>query len=88
MYQDTKVFLSNFFHLSFLRGISRILPLLTTPFLIRAIGLEQFGALEFSKAISFYFTTLVSYGFRYSATKQVTLHHHDKSTVPYMLFNS
>lgn len=85
MQQDTRVFLSNFFHLSFLRGISRILPLVSTPFLIRAIGLEQFGALEFSKAISFYFTALVSYGFKYAATKQITLHHQDKNTVGQMI---
>ncbi len=81
MQHDTKVFLSNFFHLSFLRGISRVMPLISTPFLIRAIGLEQFGTLEFSKAISFYFTALVSYGFRYSATKHITLHHQDKGVV-------
>lgn len=85
MQQDTRVFLSNFFHLSFLRGISRVLPLISTPFLIRAIGLEQFGSLEFSKAISFYFTALVSYGFKYSATKQITLHYQDKSKVGQMM---
>jgi len=81
MHRDTKVFLANFFQLSFLRGISRILPLITTPFLIRVIGIEKFGTIEFSKAISFYFTTFVSYGFRYSATKQVALHKQDKNTI-------
>lgn len=81
MHPDTKVFLANFFHLSFLRGISRILPLITTPFLIRVIGIEKFGTLEFAKAISFYFTTFVSYGFRYSATKQITLHKKDKAII-------
>lgn len=81
MQSDTKVLLSNFFHLSFLRGVSRILPILSTPFLIRTIGIEEFGTLEFSKAISFYFTVLVNYGFRYSATKQITLHHQDKKAV-------
>ncbi|MHB9147675.1 MAG: oligosaccharide flippase family protein [Candidatus Amoebophilus sp.] len=81
MHQDTKIFLANFFQLSFLRGISRILPLITTPFLIRVIGIEKFGTLEFAKAISFYFTTFVSYGFRYSATKQVSLYKQDKNII-------
>jgi PST family polysaccharide transporter len=57
------------------------MPLVSTPFLIRAVGLEQFGMLEFSKAVSFYFTALVSYGFKYSATKQITLHYQDKGIV-------
>jgi PST family polysaccharide transporter len=81
MHRDTKVFLANFFQLSFLKGISRILPLVTTPFLLRTIGIEKFGTIEFAKAISFYFTTFVSYGFRYSATKQVALHKQDKNTI-------
>jgi len=81
MHQDTKIFLANFFQLSFLKGISRILPLITTPFLIRVIGIEKFGTLEFAKAISFYFTTFVSYGFRYSATKQVSLYKQDKNII-------
>ncbi|ACE06088.1 hypothetical protein Aasi_0699 [Candidatus Amoebophilus asiaticus 5a2] len=81
MHQDTKIFLANFFQLSFLRGISRILPLITTPFLIRVIGIEKFGTLEFAKAISFYFTIFVSYGFRFSATKQVSLYKQDKNII-------
>jgi PST family polysaccharide transporter len=81
MHRDTKVFLANFFQLSFLKGISRILPLITTPFLIHVIGIEKFGTIEFAKAISFYFTTFVSYGFRYSATKQVALYKQDKNII-------
>ena len=76
-----KFFLANFFQLSFLKGISRILPLVTTPFLIRVIGMEKFGILEFAKAISFYFTIFVTYGFRYSATKHITLHKDDKNII-------
>eukprot|EP01132_Coremiostelium_polycephalum_P000214 gene214-282_t len=52
-----------------------------TPFLIRTLGMHQFGNLEFAKAISFYFTTFVNYGFRYSATKQISLYKQDKSAV-------
>jgi PST family polysaccharide transporter len=81
MREETKIFLANFFHLSFLKAISRVLPLITTPFLIRVIGIEKFGMLEFAKAISFYFTAFVSFGFKYSATKQVTLHKQDKTTI-------
>lgn len=85
MQKDTQVFLANLLHLSFLKGISRILPLITTPFLIRKLGLENFGTIEFVKALSFYFTTFVSYGFRYSATKYISLHKQDKTIVGQIL---
>jgi len=85
MQQDTKVFLSNLFHLSFLKGVSRVLPLITTPLLIRKLGLENFGILEFTKALSFYFTTFISYGFRYSATKYISLHKQDKTIIGQIL---
>jgi PST family polysaccharide transporter len=81
MHQDTKVFLTNTLHLTFLRGISRVTPLLYTPYLIHKLGLTTMGTLEFAKAISFYFSTFVSYGFRYSATKQISLHKEEKKIV-------
>ncbi len=81
MQQDTKVFLSNFLHLAFLKGISRVIPLFTTPFLISKLGLANVGTIEFVKALSFYFTTFVSYGFRYSATKHISLHKDQKDIV-------
>jgi PST family polysaccharide transporter len=81
MHTETKIFLTHFLHLTFLRGISRVLPLVSSPFLIHTIGIEQFGILEFSKAISFYFTTFVNYGFSYSATKQISLHKQDNHTI-------
>jgi PST family polysaccharide transporter len=81
MNRDTKVFLNNVFHLTFLRGISRITPLIYTPFLISKLGLANVGTIEFVKALSFYFTAFISYGFRYSATKQISLHKDQRALV-------
>ncbi|MFN7094445.1 MAG: oligosaccharide flippase family protein [Burkholderiales bacterium] len=81
MQRDTKIFLINTFHLTFLRGVSRVAPLIYTPYLIHKLGLSNVGTLEFVKAISFYFSTFVSYGFRYSATKQVSLYKEQKNIV-------
>lgn len=81
MATKTNTFLHNFFHLSLLRTISHILPLISTPFLIKAIGVNAFGILELSKAITMYFTTFVCYGFRYAATKQITVHQQDKGRI-------
>jgi PST family polysaccharide transporter len=81
MNRDTKVFLNNVFHLTFLRGISRVTPLIYTPFLISKLGMANVGSIEFAKALSFYFTAFISYGFRYSATKQISLHKNQRTFV-------
>ncbi len=81
MNKPRNTFLHNFFHLSLLRTISHILPLISTPFLLRAIGVKEFGDLELCKAITMYFTAFVSYGFRYSAAKHITLHQGDRDQV-------
>lgn len=74
-------FLHNFFHLSLLKIISHIIPLISTPSLLSAIGVKEFGTLELCKAVTMYFTTLVGYGFRYSASKQITLYQEDKDRI-------
>ena len=81
MNKNTNAFLHNFFHLSLLRIISHILPLISTPFLLKAIGVKEFGVLELCKTTTMYFTAFVSYGFRYSAAKQITLHQQDKCRI-------
>lgn len=64
-----------------LRGFSRVLPIFTTPFLLRTIGLENFGIIEFIKAFCFYFIIFADYGFNYSATRQISLHREKKERV-------
>ena len=85
MHKDVQVFLANFLQLGFLRGISRVSSLITIPFLMRTIGIEKYGTIQFVVALSFYFTAFISYGFRYSATKQVVLHKQDKATIGQLL---
>ena len=63
--------LSNFFSMSSLQLASYIFPLLTIPYLIRTLGIENYGLLAFVTGIVTYFKILVSYGFSYTATKDV-----------------
>ncbi|MEM7383045.1 MAG: oligosaccharide flippase family protein [Bacteroidota bacterium] len=85
IHRDIRIFLAHFLQLTFLKGISRILPLATLPFLLRTIGVEKCGILEFVKSFSFYFTTFISYSFRYSATEQISQYKHDKLTIGQIL---
>ncbi|MEN0016329.1 MAG: oligosaccharide flippase family protein [Bacteroidota bacterium] len=80
-----RVLLGHFAQLAFLKAISRVLPLITIPFLVRTIGVCQYGTLEFVKSLSFYFTTLISYGFQYSSTRDISQHRDDKKTIGTLL---
>ena len=72
--EDKKQLLSNFFSLSALQGLNMILPLITLPYLVRTLGVENFGLINFALAITMYFNILVSFGFELSATREISIH--------------
>lgn len=61
--------LKNIFSLTFLQGINYLLPLITVPYLVRALGSDGFGILGFAFAFVQYFVILTDYGFNLSATR-------------------
>ena len=75
--EDKKRLLSNFYSLSVLQGLNMILPLITLPYLVKVLGIENFGLINFALAIIMYFNILVSFGFELSATREISLHRDD-----------
>jgi len=71
--EDKKRLLSNFFSVSALQGLNMILPLIVLPYLVRTIGIENFGLLGFALSIITYFNILVSFGFELSATREISI---------------
>jgi polysaccharide transporter, PST family len=59
----------NFFHLSLLRGVNMLSPLILYPFLIRSIGIDNFGHLTTAFAVSTYLALVGDYGFHQSAIR-------------------
>ena len=63
----------NFLSLSVLNVVNYLFPLILIPYLTRTLGVEKYGIYAFGLAIINYFSMLVSYGFDFSATKQVAI---------------
>lgn len=78
---EKKTLLSNFFSLSAIQGINMLLPLITLPYLVRVLGVENFGLVNFALSIIMYFNVLVSFGFELSATREVSIHRDDKKRI-------
>ncbi len=71
--EDKKALISNFFSLSVLQALNMFLPLFTLPYLVRVLGAENFGLVNFSLSIIMYFNILVSFGFELSATREISI---------------
>lgn len=65
---------SNIFNLLLLQGINYIMPLVTFPYLVRVLGVDQYGILSLSLAVTSYFVLITDYGFNLSATRQVSIY--------------
>ena len=85
MYRDTYTFLKQLCYLFFLKRVSRVIPLIIFPLLVRKVGLEHLGIIKFVEAIASYLLILVKYGFRYSATQQIAQYRDDKRLVGQIL---
>lgn len=59
--------------LYFIQIANYVLPLLSIPYLIRTIGIANFGLLAFSAALVQYFVVLTDYGFSLSASRKASV---------------
>lgn len=55
-----------------------LLPLLTVPYVVRIIGPERLGLLNFSQAYVAYFSLLINYGFDMAAVRSIAANRSDK----------
>lgn len=70
-----KVF-KNFFSLSVLKVFNLILPFITLPYLIKTLGITEYGVIAVALSFSMYFEAITGYGFNLSATREIALHRH------------
>lgn len=68
---DKRRLVSNFFSLIVLRGFQFLIPLVTLPYLVRTIGIENFGLVNFALSLGMYFGAVIQYGFAVTATRDI-----------------
>jgi len=84
---DKRALFSNFISLSIIQGAGFILPLITLPYLVRVLGVETYGLINFAAANVMYLFILVSFGCDLAATREISLCREDADRVS-LIFSS
>ncbi len=79
--QNKKTVISNISSLIVLQGTMYLIPLILLPYLIRVLGIENFGLLAFATATIAFFRGVVEYGFNLTGTQQISLYKNDKNKI-------
>lgn len=78
---EHKTVISNAFSLFVLQGLEYMLPLILLPYLVRVLGIENFGLLAFASATIAFLRGVVAYGFDLSAPQQIATNRENDSKV-------
>lgn len=77
----------SFFSLSILNVLNVFLPLVTLPYILRIVGVANYGVYAFVYVFIQYLLIITSYGFNFSATKQIAQNRDNKEQLN-IIYNS
>ncbi len=73
--------LGNMASLGLLQIANYLIPIAVFPFITRALGVETIGRICYAQNIIQYLTIIITFGFEYSATREIAIHKNDKEKV-------
>lgn len=73
-YQDEILVIKNFFSLVLIKLANFAMPLVTLPYIIRVIGVDNVGAINLASSIMVYISVVAMFGFNYNGTKYIAKH--------------
>lgn len=76
--KDGKVLIENFISLSSLQLLGMLLPLITLPYLLRTLGMTNYGLVILASSLVSYFTAVTDFSFRITATRDVSIFRNSK----------
>jgi PST family polysaccharide transporter len=79
--KDTKVLISNFSYLSIIEISNYILPFLSIPYIVKVVGIENYGIVSFVLAVVAFFNIITDFGFKLLATKYISINRDDINKV-------
>ncbi len=60
--------------LGLLQIANYLIPIAVIPFIVRSLGVEMIGKVSYAQNIIQYFTIVITFGFEYSATREIAIH--------------
>jgi PST family polysaccharide transporter len=70
-----------------LQIISMFLPFLLLPYLVRTLGVENFGLISFGQVFTSFFLMIVDFGFNLSAVKIISINSEDKEKLSKIFYS-
>jgi O-antigen/teichoic acid export membrane protein len=71
----------NYYSTAILQFLNYVIPFLLIPYIVRILGAEKYGLVNFAQNFVAYFVLIVSYGFDYTATRLIAVHQDNNKEV-------
>ncbi|MBS9767862.1 MAG: oligosaccharide flippase family protein [Flavobacteriaceae bacterium] len=81
LFKKYKDIIENFGSLYIIQIANIVFPLITLPYLVRVLGIANFGLVTFAQVFLGYFVILVDFGFELSATRFISINRDNKEKI-------
>ncbi len=85
---ELKTLLKNVFSISTIRIFDYLLPIIVIPYIVRIIGVRNFGKISVAQSYISYFSIFISFGFNYSTTRLIAINRDKKKEIEELFFDT